>query len=355
MLELAEGRIAALLERAKFAAIFAQFIDEFFAVRVAGLLELEVGGRNPLPLAGWRRPLRSRRSGSASRAHRPAGQALEARASSGARGRGLEIATVDEASGELWLGKYFEREIYPILTPLAVRSGQPFPYVSGLSMSLGVIADRPRNGRGALRARRRCRRARPVRHGRQGQKARSARGDRALPPDALRGWRSRSERSSASRATPTSRSRRRPDDLLEAVETELRQRRFGDVVRLELSSSASRAMRDRLMAGLGVRPSQVAKVEGLDQVDLWQLVALDRADLKHASWTPVVPPRWARVKTATAGLRGDPPGRPDRPPPTTRSAQASRCSPRRLERPGSDRDQDRPSTERATSRSSSRP
>ena len=64
------------------------------------------------------------------------------------------------------------------------------------------------------------------------------------------------------------------DDLLEAVETELRQRRFGDVVRLEVSSSASRAMRDRLMAGLDVRPDQVYEVEGLlDQADLWQLVA----------------------------------------------------------------------------------
>ena len=88
------------------------------------------------------------------------------------------------------------------------------------------------------------------------------------------------------------------DDLLEAVETELRQRRMGDVVRLEVSSSASRAMRDRLVTGLAVQPSQVYEVEGLlDQADLWQLVGLDRPDLAHAPWTPVVPPRWARAKT----------------------------------------------------------
>ena len=86
------------------------------------------------------------------------------------------------------------------------------------------------------------------------------------------------------------------DDLLEAVESELRRRRFGDVVRLEVSRSASRAMRERLIEGLDVRPGQVYEIEGLlDQSELRQLVALDRPDLKPAAWAPVVPPRWARA------------------------------------------------------------
>jgi polyphosphate kinase len=89
------------------------------------------------------------------------------------------------------------------------------------------------------------------------------------------------------------------DDLLEAVESELRRRRFGDVVRLELSTSASEGMRQRLVEGLGVRPSQVYEIEGLlDQSELWQLVALDRPELKHEPWVPLVPPRWARVTGA---------------------------------------------------------
>ncbi len=63
------------------------------------------------------------------------------------------------------------------------------------------------------------------------------------------------------------------DDLLEAVESELRRRRFGDVVRLELSASASQAMRDRLIEGLDVQPTQVYDIEGpLDMAELWQLV-----------------------------------------------------------------------------------
>jgi polyphosphate kinase len=88
------------------------------------------------------------------------------------------------------------------------------------------------------------------------------------------------------------------DDLLEAVESELRQRRFGDAVRLEVSASASRALRERLVEGLGVRGDHVYEVEGLlDQADLWQLVAFNRPELKHEPWVPVVPPRWARSKT----------------------------------------------------------
>jgi polyphosphate kinase len=90
------------------------------------------------------------------------------------------------------------------------------------------------------------------------------------------------------------------DDLLEAVESELRRRRFGDVVRLELSRSASRDMRDRLIQGLDVRPGQVYEVEGLlDQSELWELVALDRPDLKPPAWSPVVPPRWARAASGS--------------------------------------------------------
>ena len=88
------------------------------------------------------------------------------------------------------------------------------------------------------------------------------------------------------------------DDLLEAVESELRRRRFGDAVRLEVSASASRALRERLVAGLAVRPDHVYALEGLlDQADLWQLVALDRPELKLEPWAPMIPPRWARAKT----------------------------------------------------------
>ena len=144
------------------------------------------------------------------------------------------------------LGKYFEREIYPILTPLAVRSGQPFPYVSGLSMSLGVIAIDPETDEERF--------ARVEVPEGLDRFVTVGKGKKLVPLEAV-----------IAHYLPmlfpgmeiTERALFRvtrdadfevsddADDLLEAVETELRQRRFGDVVRLELSSSASRAMRDR--------------------------------------------------------------------------------------------------------------
>jgi polyphosphate kinase len=87
------------------------------------------------------------------------------------------------------------------------------------------------------------------------------------------------------------------DDLLEAVESELRNRRFGDVVRLELAAPASERLRERLMEGLAVRRKQVYEIEGLlDMADLWQLVRLDRPELKDEPWVPMTPPRWGRAK-----------------------------------------------------------
>jgi polyphosphate kinase len=90
------------------------------------------------------------------------------------------------------------------------------------------------------------------------------------------------------------------DDLLEAVESELRRRRFGDVVRLEVSASASREMRARLVEELDVPANQVYEIEGpLDLADLHELAALDRPELKNEPWVPVTHPRFAGAHSAT--------------------------------------------------------
>ena len=90
------------------------------------------------------------------------------------------------------------------------------------------------------------------------------------------------------------------DDLLEAVELELRRRRFGDGVRLEVSSSASKAMVERLKAGLGVGNDQVYTVSGLlDLSEVNQISSLDRPELKDEPWVPIVPPRFANASSAS--------------------------------------------------------
>ena len=184
-----------------------------------------------------------------------------------------------------------------MLTPLGVGLGQPFPYISGLSLSLAVLAVDPETGEERF-ARVKVPEGLPrfVEVGSKG---------RLVPLEAVIGHFLPSlfpGMEIAERAT--FRVTRDADfdvsddaaDLLEAVESELRRRRFGDVVRLEVSASASRKMLDRLMTGLGATSEQVYEIEGqLDLADLSQIAALDRPELKNEPWVPVTQPRLARA------------------------------------------------------------
>ena len=300
VLEIAEDDTLPLLERVKFAAIFAQHLDEFFMVRVAGLLELDEadlgvrsvdGMTSSQALAAIRvrvEDLSARQARLWRRDLRPALAAA-----------GIEIAVIEDCSEKELrkLEAYFEREIFPVLTPLAVGPGQPFPYISGLSLSLGVLAVDPDTGE------ERFARVKVP----EGFDRFVSVGRKLVPLEAviahflpmLFPGMEIAERA-LFRVTRDADFELSDDadDLLEAVESELRRRRFGDAVRLEVSASASRALRDRLVAGLEVRPDHVYAVEGLlDQADLWQLVAVDRPELKLESWAPMIPPRWARAKT----------------------------------------------------------
>jgi len=87
-------------------------------------------------------------------------------------------------------------------------------------------------------------------------------------------------------------------DLLEAVETQLRRRRFGDVVRVEVSSSASSEMVARLQGGLEADETQIYRVESpLDLSELLELADIDRPELKHEPWIPVIPARLASAQS----------------------------------------------------------
>ena len=302
VLELAGDPDQPLLERVKFCGIVSSILDEFFMVRVSGLLEQVASGAAVLGSDG-RTPhqtldaIRTR--------------ALDLTAEQTALWRddllpalaaeGIVIGTVDDLGDaeREELESIFLRQIFPVLTPLAVGPGQPFPYISGLSLSLGLLVRDPEAG-----------------------EERFARvkvpevldrfagvGKRLVPLESviahflpmLFPGMEISERV-LFRVTRDADFELSDDadDLLEAVESELRRRPFGDVVRLELSSSASRDMRARLVAGLDVRPGQVYDVEGLlDQSELTQLLGVDRPDLKDEPWVPVVPPRWARVAGAS--------------------------------------------------------
>jgi polyphosphate kinase len=87
------------------------------------------------------------------------------------------------------------------------------------------------------------------------------------------------------------------DDLLEAVQDELRRRRFGDVVRVEVSGSVSSGMLERLKRGLRATDDQIYLIQGLlDLAELQELVRVDRPELKEEPWYPVAHPRFASIE-----------------------------------------------------------
>jgi polyphosphate kinase len=301
VLDLASDETQPLLERVRFCSIFSSNLDEFFMVRVAGLKGQEAAGfgvrsadgMTPAQaLAGIRArvmDLTTRQAKLWKRELRPA-----------LASEGIEIGTIEECTAKelQQLESVFTRDIYPVLTPLAVGSGQSFPYISGLSLSLGVLAVDPDTSE------ERFARVKVP----EGLDRFVDAGKRLVPlesviahflPSLFPGMEIaeravfRVTRDADFEVSDDA------DDLLEAVESELRRRRFGDVIRVEVSASASTGMLDRLRDGLDARVDEMYEIEGLlDLADLMQLTRLDRPDLKDEPWVPVTQPRLARAKDA---------------------------------------------------------
>jgi polyphosphate kinase len=288
VLELASEASLPLLERVKFCSIFAANLDEFFMVRVAGLMGQatsgfrvrSVDGRTPQAALAEIRARVLELSGEQSK--------LWARDLRPALVKeGIVLARVVECDeSELReLSERFERDVYPVLTPLAVGPGQPFPYISGLSLSLAVFVRDPESGE------ERFARVKVP----EGLPRFIDVGDRGLwvPLEATISHflavlfpQMEVAECAAFRVTRDADFdvSDEADDLLEAVELQLQRRRFGDVVRLEVSESMSERMLERLTLGLGAGEEQVYRIQGLlDLADLSQIGGLERPDLKGRS------------------------------------------------------------------------
>ena len=302
--ELAEDPSVPLLERVKFCSIFSSNLDEFFMVRVAGLMgQIAAGlsvrsadGRTPKEaLAEIRRSVIELSARQAKVWRREVKPALA--------DSGIVVGRVDDLRGKEVdeLADRFERQVFPVLTPLAVGPGQPFPYISGLSLSLAVFVRDPESG--------------------------EERFARVKVPEVLPRFLEVGTRGvflplehviahfldtlfakmeiiecAAFRVTRDAdfSVSDEADDLLEAVEVQLRRRRFGDAVRVEVADSMSESMRDRLLSGLGADREQLYPVSGLlDLADVMQLARLDRPDLKDDPWVPVTQPRVAELDSGS--------------------------------------------------------
>ena len=292
MLEQALDESQPLLERVKYCAFFSSHLDEFFGVRVAGLLDQAASGLNVRSEDG-RTPraalaeIRKRVEALNERQTR-----LWSRDLCPALAReGIVVAGVEELTEEelVELAARFEQEVYPVLTPLAVGPGQPFPYISALSLSLAVFVRDPDTGEERL--------ARvKVPEGLPRFMEVGARGVFVPLEDVIAHFLgSLFPQMEVSEPTVFRVTRDadfevsdEADDLLEAVQIELRRRRFGDIVRVEVSAAAAPAMLERLKRGLAVADEQIYVVDGLlDLADAMEIARLDRPELKDDPWVPV--------------------------------------------------------------------
>jgi polyphosphate kinase len=301
VLELAADPKLPLLERIRFCSIFSSNLDEFFSVRVGGLMGQAVtgvtarspDGRTPQEaLAEIRERVLAQTAEQSKVWKRELKPALAE--------EGIVIGRISDVSEKdlAGLAERFDSEIYPVLTPLAVGPGKPFPYISALSLSLGVFVRDPESGEVRF-ARVKVPELLPRFMG-VGRKEIFlplehviSHSLTALFPkmDVVECAAFRVTRDADFEVSDEA------DDLLEAIELELRRRRFGGTVRVEVAEAMSQEMLDRLKLGLGVSDDQIYPVDGLlDLADLTQIVQLNRPTLKEEPWRPVTQPRLALLE-----------------------------------------------------------
>jgi polyphosphate kinase len=300
-----------LLERVKFLAIFANNLDEFFMIRVSGLRRQYIAGVLKTPPDGMtpaeqlmaiRRDLTPQLAKHMDCWQRDLLRKL--------RQAGIEILKYDDLKRKQrkLLRGYFEREIFPALTPLAFDPGHPFPHISNLSLNLAVVINDPAAGERFARVK--------------------------VPPVFPRLLRIPSEDKAESyeslglvdasysnfvwlehvlaanldllfpdleivaaypfRVTRDADQEIEEDeaaDLLYAIEESVRMRHFGSAVRLQVDHAMPDRIRDILIRNLGLAPYQVYTVRGpIGIADLMELTDIDRPDLKDRPFHPAVPP-----------------------------------------------------------------
>ena len=299
VLELAEDHDVPLLERVKFNAIYSSNLDEFVMVRVAGLhdqVDAGIDARGPdglapsetLDIIGERLRELGRRQ-SRVWADELCPQLAE---------HGIRVIDPDQCSSDelAEVDRIFSEQIFPVLTPLAVGPGRPFPYISNLSLSIAVWLRDPVSGVETFARVKVPKEVLPrfvpiagnVFVPLESIIARHL--DELFPGmQILRHDYFRVSRDADFTVSDEA------DDLLRAVEDELRRRRFGEVVRLEVSSSMDPDMRDYLVEQLAIEESEVVDVEGLlDMEDLWAVHDIEGyRELRDPPWTPVNQPAFA--------------------------------------------------------------
>lgn len=292
-----------LLERLKFLAIYGTNLDEFFMIRVAGLkqqIDAEVHRPSDdglLPeeqLRAVSEKLRPSLARVADCLHRILLPALDR--------HGIRVFRFNELDEHVSaaLRKYFHERVFPVLTPLAIDAGHPFPYISNLSLSLAVeLQEETKDGPIDYVARVKVPPSLP----------------RFIPIDAPAGRRHYvlledliahnlhalfpgmkivdAYRFRVTRDADLDLQEDEADDLLQAIESELRKRRFGEPVRLEVQPGMPEAMRTLLRDALDLTEIDIFETDPmmLGMSAYWSIVGIDEPALKDKPFTPSIPKR----------------------------------------------------------------
>lgn len=305
VLQLAEDERVPLLERVKFCAIYTTNLDEYYMVRVAGLRDqIDAGVENPgqdgLTPSETIALIRERVLAQGRRLT----DCFEGKLRPALAEHDIRVVGVRDLDDERRadLARHFQKAIFPALTPLAVAPGRPFPYISNLSLSLAVLVRDPVSSQTVF-ARVKVPTEILPRFVTLRQPAPEpallvpledviANHLDALFPgmeiadyDVFRVTRDADLEVSDDAA-----------DLLQAVEDELRRRRFGEVVRVEVGANCSKQLSESLAALLGVQDEEVYPVDGLlDMGALWQIVRFPgHAELREEPVVGITHPRLLR-------------------------------------------------------------
>ena len=296
LLDLADDHMLPILDRCKFVAIFADMIDEFFQVRVVSLEDKVAAGVQTPSIDGVRprQQLESIRERVLALVERQDRLVLDVLLPELAQ-KGIAVVPFSSLVAEDHdrMTRYFDENVYPVLTPLAVDPGHPFPMISNLSLNIAVY----------------------VRDDVTGEE-RSA---RVKVPNSLPRFLQANENQwclledlitsnlgrlfsgmtvgradlfRVTRNADLTLEEDEADDLLVALEVELRRRRFGEALRVEIQSGMSPEFLELLVDQLELDRSNVYVTDApLGLHDLWTLYAVDRPDLKGEGWSPITPRR----------------------------------------------------------------
>ncbi|MEM9466751.1 MAG: polyphosphate kinase 1 [Actinomycetota bacterium] len=297
VLQLGSDADVPLLEQVRFLSIYSSNLDEFFQVRVSGLWDQRAAGI-ATPAADGRLPADQLEVIREVVADLSAEQerVLEHVVRPALHREGIELLAWDDLDHDdrRLLGERFRDRIFPVLTPLAVDPGHPFPYVSDLSLNLAVVVSEPTDGR-SLFARVKVPNTLP-RWQRIGDSTRFVPLEQVIAAhlgDLFPGMEIQEHHPfRVTRNADLSDALDEADDLLSAVEYELRRRRFGRATRLEVGSSMTPEVLDLLIREFDLDASAVYTARApLDLTSLAEIADLEHASLHWPAWRGVVDPR----------------------------------------------------------------